>query len=344
MKNIYAPVLIPTQNRYNHFKQCLESLELCTGADKTDVYVALDYPPNDKYVEGWKQISEYLAVKERNNAFLKLHVIRRQYNYGVFTDKSNSKTLLNEVKKTHDRFIFSEDDNVFCPNFLEYINKGLEKYKNNSKVLAITGYTQPYPFKSDDNTYFFHSTDFSAWGYGMWYDKLDKITDEIRRGFFKETLSFRNVYKFYHHGLNRLQQYVLYSFSDYHHFPLIDCVLTCYMIVNDMYVTVPVKSKVRNIGWDEMGLSFAAKGVPDKYRDIAKRHKEQPIDTELHFEFTGDPHNYFDYNNKLTAELSEAKIGWYQCLSVVGRRITKYYLWEKGIERLFLKLHILKAK
>ena len=59
----YAPVWIPTLNRFEHFKRCLESLERCTGADKTDVYVGLDYPPSDKYVEGWKKIDAYLAEK-----------------------------------------------------------------------------------------------------------------------------------------------------------------------------------------------------------------------------------------------------------------------------------------
>ena len=51
----YAPVIIPTMNRYNHFYACLESLERCTGSEHTDVYVALDYPPSEKYVDGWKE-------------------------------------------------------------------------------------------------------------------------------------------------------------------------------------------------------------------------------------------------------------------------------------------------
>ena len=48
--NHYAPVIIVTLNRYEHFKRCLDSLEKCTGANKTDVYVGLDYPPSEKYV------------------------------------------------------------------------------------------------------------------------------------------------------------------------------------------------------------------------------------------------------------------------------------------------------
>ena len=64
----YAPVYIPTLNRYEHFKRCLESLERCTDADKTDVYVGLDYPPSEKYVAGWKKIDEYLKEKEKKQA------------------------------------------------------------------------------------------------------------------------------------------------------------------------------------------------------------------------------------------------------------------------------------
>ena len=61
----YAPVVIPTLNRYEHLKQCLESLEKCTGAEYTDVYIGVDYPPNDRYVEGWKKVDAYLQEKKQ---------------------------------------------------------------------------------------------------------------------------------------------------------------------------------------------------------------------------------------------------------------------------------------
>ena len=52
IKMIYSPVIITTLNRHEHFRQCLESLERCTDADKTNVYVALDYPPSERYMDG----------------------------------------------------------------------------------------------------------------------------------------------------------------------------------------------------------------------------------------------------------------------------------------------------
>jgi len=85
---------IPTLNRIEHFSRCLDSLEGCTGADKTDVFIGLDYPPTDEYVEGWKKICEYLKNKEKNNGFKSLTVVRRSYNYGITGAGSNGRQLL----------------------------------------------------------------------------------------------------------------------------------------------------------------------------------------------------------------------------------------------------------
>ena len=92
---IYAPVIIPTLNRYEHFCKCLESLEICTGAEYTDVYMALDYPPSDKYVDGWKKVDAFLQEKEKNNNFKSLIVYRRKENY-FFSDKGNLKTAIED--------------------------------------------------------------------------------------------------------------------------------------------------------------------------------------------------------------------------------------------------------
>lgn len=306
---IYAPVLIPTLNRYEHFKQCLDSLEKCNGADKTDVYVALDFPPNEKYVEGWHKIDQYLTYKERKNRFGQLIVIRRDHNYGVFNKNSNSGELRKQVSDKHDCYIFSEDDNVFSPNFLEYINKGLEKYSNDDTVYAICGYTQPYDFLSDGNNFFRHNTDFSAWGYGCFVSSAQKAKSEIKSGYFRKTFSIANCRKVVKHGYNRLYQYITYCFwykKDY--MPINDCVLTCYLIIKDVQVICPTISKVRNMGWDESGQSFKNPKLLKKYGEIANRHKKQFIDEEDTFDYVGDEWAYYDYNNYLTAQVSEAKM------------------------------------
>ena len=46
----FYPVVIPTLNRFDHFRNCVESLVRCTHADKTELIIGLDFPPYEKYI------------------------------------------------------------------------------------------------------------------------------------------------------------------------------------------------------------------------------------------------------------------------------------------------------
>ena len=133
----FAPVLILTLNRFEHFKRCIDSLLCCTYSENTDVYIALDYPLNDKHWEGYVKIQKYLS---RFIGFESINVIKRKANYGV---SRNYYEACNEIFNIYDRMILSEDDNECSPNFLEYIKNGLEKFKDNYSIYAICGYNYP---------------------------------------------------------------------------------------------------------------------------------------------------------------------------------------------------------
>lgn len=170
---LFAPIVIPTLNRYEHFRRCLESLERCTGADQTDVFVGLDYPPSEKYVEGWKKIDAYLLEKEKNNGFRNLFVTRRNHNCGIKDLNSNYCLLLKEVKKVSDRFISTEDDNEFSPNFLSYCNWGLEYFKDNKRILAICGYNLVNTPDIPNNVYIYNHA-YCAWGTAQWFEHRER--------------------------------------------------------------------------------------------------------------------------------------------------------------------------
>ena len=97
MNENLAPVTIPTLCRYEHFKRCIESLSRCTLADKTEVYVALDYPAKESHWDGYNKIKDYLlSHKEDNLGFKKLIVIQRSRNYGL-GEEGNIMTLRKEI-------------------------------------------------------------------------------------------------------------------------------------------------------------------------------------------------------------------------------------------------------
>ncbi len=329
----YAPVIIPTLCRYEHFKECIESLSRCTWAEYTEVYVGLDYPAKESHWEGYKKIKSYLEGCGDMN-FKKLHVIVRPYNYGAYNttnEISNSDDLEKRIFDKYDRYIFSEDDNVFSPDFLEYIDKGLEKYENDDSVYAIVGYCHPYPFEYKDNNSFHHQTDFSAWGYGVWTAKESAAQDEYSNILFKHPHRIKNIKKLLPFGYNRVLDFLIESLRSSHEMK-IDNDISTYLQLTGKTVIVPTMSKVRNIGWDGSGQSKA--GIRKEDKKISAGHNYQKIDEGQSFDFEGDPWAYFDENNRIAAEYSDGKISlttFLRQVSVITLKtiVKKIIRWDK---------------
>ena len=134
MEKLLAPVIIPTLNRYDHLKRCIESLERCTGVEYTKLYVGLDYPPSAKYEEGWKKVHQYLQYKCKNNKFNEIVILEKDTNLGAVKNIEELETF---ISQKYGRFIFTEDDNEFSPNFLDFINQGLERYNHRGLLTGV---------------------------------------------------------------------------------------------------------------------------------------------------------------------------------------------------------------
>lgn len=276
----YAPVVIPTLNRYEHFKRCLESLERCTWAEHTDVYVALDYPPSEKYVNGWKKIDDFLHEKEKGNGFKSLVVRRRDHNLGVGHPNSNSTLLLREVKEMYDRYIFTEDDNEFAPNFLVYINKALTKFEDDDRILCVCGYnrriTLPESFKG--NCYL--ANDFVAWGVGYW-TKRQRPQTYNSFDYLKQILRDKEKYaKLRKDSPDSIRNIVtMLKVGKFHG----DVLVNVYETLEGKYSLMPTLSKVRNHGNDGTGLHSKK-----LLTDVNDYFLEQTIDEAPDFRFTDE--------------------------------------------------------
>lgn len=286
----YAPFIVPTLCRYEHFKRLIESLQVNPEAKFTDLFIALDYPAKSSHWDGYRKISNYV---DTITGFKQVHVVRREHNYGV---SNNIKDIIDFVSEHYKAYIFSEDDNFFSPNFLAFINHGLEKFKDDPTVYSINGYRHFYDIKYDDNNYFFENVDFSAWGYGVWVERYNKFRSEMTYLFVLR--AFLNPVKF-HRIITAGWQKVLDFFNVLLRFKRpgsTDSIISLYLAITGKNCVVPTISKVRNEGWDETGNSFDGKDVP---LDLAAKHLNQEIDNESSFDFHGDGHNYYDYNKKI---------------------------------------------
>lgn len=313
----YAPVIIPTLNRYKHFRACLESLEKCKYAEFTDVYVALDYPPSDKYKGGWQKISEYLTEKEKSNHFNKLLVIRRDKNCGVGHSKSNGSLLRDYVMTLYDRYIFTEDDNVFSPNFLEFLNKGLELYKDDMRILQVCAYNYQIKFPSSYRNNFYFSRNGSPWGFGAWtnrypiiskYHSIDKMgrlikdAEAVKKLRKERPSTLRSI-------INMIKNNQIYG----------DSLYGTIATLEDMYFLMPIVSKVKNIGTDGTGVHATSinKNVIDYF-------KEQHIDNASSFDFTDDIFTVKPINVvEQSMPINKFKEAYKQCVFKID-----YFLWK----------------
>lgn len=249
----YYPVCIPTLNRFNHFKNCVESLSKCIYADKTELVIGLDYPPSEKYIEGYRQIKDYIP---NITGFAKVTVFEHKENMG---SGGNFCILRDYCKSHYDAYIASEDDNIFAPAFLDYMNKMLELYYYDDRVLSVTGYNYIDAYNQGEYTYYL-SRDNSAWGTGFWVHKEKKIRKQLdsfllfRKALYSKKKA-NKIFKTYP-ALYAMLDDMITSNSSWG-----DVKRTTVNILYDKYQIAPAISLVRNCGFDGSGLHC---GIDDK--------------------------------------------------------------------------------
>jgi len=286
---IYAPVIVPTLCRYEHFKRLIESLTQNPDARHTDLYIALDFPSKESHWDGYNKIVNYLPTITGFNDVI---IYKREHNYG---ERENVKEVREFVSQKYGYWIFTEDDNVCSPNFLSFINQGLEKYKDDPKVFAIEGYRHYYNVKFKNNNFYRQGVDFSAWGYGIWADKYDKMTDEMTRKYLRKKMINPIIFwRISKNGLIKLRLMMKNALSSK---PMIypDWMISLYLIITKRHVIMPKVSKVRNEGWDNSGINCKTIGK----EDIAALHDIQELDAKNQFTYCGTGYEYFEQNRKI---------------------------------------------
>ena len=259
----YYPVIIPTLNRYDHLRQCVESLSHNTHADKTELVIGLDYPPSEKYVDGYQKIKEYIPTI---SGFKKVTVFERKENYGQ--DK-NYEDLKSYAFANYDALIYTEDDNEFSPCFLDFMNKALERYKLDNRISSVQGYNDS-KFSEIKGPNIMFAPSGGVWGVGQWRDKQSMLQTD--KDFPKTVLyslsSSWKIFKTIPAILNMLIAMV--NKCDYWD----DVTYCCLNILNNRYQVKPRLSMVRNMGNDGSGL----------HSGIDERFINQKIETAAIFD------------------------------------------------------------
>lgn len=305
-KNIYfAPVVIPTMCRSKHFIRLIESLKSNGWAKYTDIYVGLDYPPSEKYRQGWQEICDYLESDDFSKYFSKFTVFKRNENWGSV---KNTKELIHYVWERYECWIRTDDDAEFSPNFLEYEDKCLWEYRNDPDVIFVSGYSYPIDWKvKEGSTCFKQNFSVSSWGLGFWRTKKEGYAQYIESGQLLKDAGVVVKKGYYKRMIDScFRDYFSAALSYGSQVPLMrmcsDVSLRAYIACKDKYCLFPVISKVRNHGFDGTGeycVAVEKKGNHALDYDYAS----QIIDDQLNFKFI--PDNTLNYNEENRKMLSE---------------------------------------
>lgn len=284
-------VLVPTLCRSKHLEKCLNSLMKNPCAKYVDVYVGVDYPTKDSHWPGYREI---LELMERDySVFRSFHLFKRTTNYG---ESQNFSALYQEAMKDHEQFIFMEDDTEFSENYLEYMLKALDYFRDDPDVISVSGYSYPVRFKTENNcSIVTQNAIFNMWGAGFWKNKYEVCRKEIA----DDLCLVRNFsYNLRHFSFSRYRRTDYINFvagvdpddRDIHKLCYMftsttDISMGVYMQVKGKYQAMPVISKVRNNGFDGTGL-FCQDVRPGRFGRITSDtydYSRQPIDRRKHF-------------------------------------------------------------
>ena len=162
---IYAPVVLFVYKRKDKVKQCLESLEKNILCSETDLFIYSDGYKGDKDREDVEEVKAFIKEYSYMSKFRSVSIVSQEKNRGLAESILNGVT---EVIEKYEKIIVVEDDLIVSLDFLEYMNRALEFYKDNTKVGAISAYTYPLKTLSVYNKDIYFMRKGECWGWGTW--------------------------------------------------------------------------------------------------------------------------------------------------------------------------------
>lgn len=171
----YTPVILFAFNRPERLKAIIESLLQNEEAKHSVLYVFVDGPRFQRKgeVESVEKVRDYVksitGVKE-------VHYKFAVQNKGLGNSVIKGVT---EVINRYGKAIVLEDDLILAPNFLFFMNQGLDKYKDEKSVFSICGYSNKVKVPKDYSYDTYFCTRSSSWGWATWADRWNSVDWEL---------------------------------------------------------------------------------------------------------------------------------------------------------------------
>ncbi len=237
----YAPVALFVYNRPEHCRKTLEALRANPEFAHTPLFIFSDGPRQEKDVSLVRATREIINSCSLPNAVL----VERDRNHGLADSIISGVT---ELCARHGRVIVIEDDLLVSPFFLRYMNRALDIYADDTRVMQISGHMFPVELETKMDACFLPFI--TSWGWATWqrawryfdphmsgFDKL-KANRPLRRKF-----NLNGAYPYFA-MLKKQANRKIDSWA-------IRWYLSVFL--RDGFTLYPVRSLVQNIGFDGSG-------------------------------------------------------------------------------------------
>ena len=168
---MHSLVAIFVYNRADNTRKTLEALMHNQHASETDVYVFSDGGKDER---SWVKVNEVRKLLhdveqeiQTTHALKSLTIVERPKN--IYLER-NIIEGISYVLERHETIIVLEDDIVTSPYFLDYMNQAFYIYKDDEKVMHVSGFTN-LDLPGDDSEEFYFTPHMSGWGWGTWASK-----------------------------------------------------------------------------------------------------------------------------------------------------------------------------
>ena len=191
--NIPAPIALFAYNRPFHTRMCVESLLKNPQASHTDLFV---------FCDGWKDSRDREKVGETRrfakgiSGFKSVTVREASENRGLANSVIAGVT---DVVNRYGRVIVVEDDLVFSPCFLKFMNTALDIFQDDERVGNVHGHL--FKMRGLPDTFLISHAD--SWGWATWkraWDKFEpsgeKLLRTLREKNLTKTFDFEGTYPF----------------------------------------------------------------------------------------------------------------------------------------------------
>ena len=312
-KSIFdTPVLLIGFNRPDSTLLVIEALR-AIGAK--NIYFSVDGPRinSESDIVRVKKVRE-LAAKFNWSCDLKIKFETENLGLMQSVSKSISWFFENELEG-----IILEDDCLPTSDFFNFAQNMLKKYRNNSKVMHISG--SPYFITQPEYIFnHFFSPLPSVWGWATWRDSWDHFDLQMKNTRNQEDyVLFLDYFK-----SRKIANWFLRYFEEAKS-PLSKVWSTQWMYVmiqKEAYAVVPIKGLVQYIGSDSNSTHGHAKTMKlyDKYPIESLPKSPDPTELIINTELIA---NQFRFIRKTDVNLQLARRTELACKSIVVRLISK---------------------